>query len=72
MSSVLIVGHSKSMFAWNFQFLTPPALSLFVLRVTSPSSTYVRFSELTPLSKNFRDAYKFSNEKSRIEKRENN
>ena len=64
-----IRGHSKSMFARNFQFLThpPPFPSspcsfLFVLHVPSPSpppSMYVRFSELpSPSSrKKFRDAY---------------
>ena len=58
--------------------IDPPLfLPLFVhVRFTcippSHASTYVRFSELAPSQKKFRDAYEFSNEKSGIEKREKN
>ena len=41
-------GHSKSTFARNFQILTPFPLLFVLVRFTcTPSSTYVRFSELS-------------------------
>ena len=44
-------GHSKSMFARNFKFLTPfrPCSSLFLLH--APPSMYFYFIQLPPLSK---------------------
>ena len=66
-------GHSKSAFAWKFQFLT--TLLLFVpvrFTCTPPPSTYIRFSEFTRYQKKFRDCYEFSNEKSGNEKRKQN
>ena len=42
-------GHSKSTFARNFQFLTPfPPLFVLIRFTCTPSSTYVRFSDLSP------------------------
>ena len=62
------MGHSKSTFAQNFQFLTPfLPLFLFILHVPPPQPTFALVSY--PSQKTFRDAYEFSNEKSGSGKR---
>ena len=50
-------GHSESKFAQNFQFLTPFSLFHSCSFYIYPSSTYVRFSELSPSQKKFCDGY---------------
>ena len=52
-------GHSKSMFAWNFQFLTllRPLFVPVHFTCTPPPSMYVDFSELPPCQKKFHNAY---------------
>ena len=45
--------HSKSMLAQNFNFLTPTLLSLSLFLLLVPSSRYIHFIDLPPLSKKF-------------------